>query len=95
MLPLHKAKVMAFRKKYPVRTMKRDNEQDIRQDVNRSILEQISIFKYLGCEMSSEVDCDVKTFNKVKNICGKFHRILKYKTRKHTKLKFCLLYTSY
>ena len=47
----NKTKVMAFRGKYPVRT---------KIEVNGNILEQVSSFNYLGCEISPAVDYDVK-----------------------------------
>ena len=50
MLSPHKTKVMAFRGKYPVRT---------KIEVNGNILEQVSSFNYLGCEISLVVDSDV------------------------------------
>lgn len=66
--------------KYPVRT---------KIHVNGRILEQVSSSNSFRCEGLLTIDSDTENkLNKFKHICGTIHRILKYRTRKETKLNF-------
>ena len=50
-------------------------------------MEKVASFNYVGSEISRAVDFDVKNkLNKFTLICPTIHRLLKYKTRKETKL---------
>ena len=76
----HKSKVMAFRGKWPVRS------KIVLDDMT---MEQVSSFKYLGCNVSFDCENDIPMkLNKFNAICGTIHRILKGKARKETELKF-------
>lgn len=75
-----KTKVMAHRGKFPVRS---------KIVVEDQILEQVSHFEYLGCNVSWDVDRDIeKKVNKFQSICGTINRTLQNKTTKETKMKF-------
>lgn len=57
--------------------------------VNNDIVEQVSSFNYLGCEMTYGYSNDVEQkLNKFNHICGTISRHLKNKTRKDTQVKF-------
>lgn len=74
-----KTKVMAFLGKSPIRTKIVLYEKPI---------EQVSHFRYLGCDISYEPDRDVTDkVHRFQWICGTIHRTLKNKTRKDTKMK--------
>ena len=69
-----KTKVMAHRGKFPVRS---------KIVVEDQILEQVSHFEYLGCNVSWDVDRDIeKKVNKFQSICGTINRTLQNKTTK-------------
>ena len=74
-----KTKVMAFLGKDPVRSKIVLNDKPI---------EQVSHFRYLGCDISYEPDRDIEEkVNKFQMICGTINRTLKNRTRKDTKIK--------
>jgi hypothetical protein len=77
-----KTKVMAFRGKYLIRSK-------ITLD-NNSIIEQVSDFNYLGCNVTYAYDKDLnkKKINKCQSICGVISRTLKRKIREETNFKF-------
>jgi hypothetical protein len=82
-----KTKVMAFQGKYPTRSKIILN--------NKSIMEQVSNFNYLGCNVTYKCDEDLNDkLSKFLNICGVIARTLKKKTRKETNLKFKKKYGS-
>ena len=57
--------------------------------IEGKVLEQISNFNYLGCDISFDVDKDIQNkVNRFQHICGTINRTLKNKTRRETKLKF-------
>jgi hypothetical protein len=71
---------MAFRGKDPIRSK-------ITLD-NNPIIEQLSDFNYLGCDVTYKYDEDLnKKMNKCQSICGVISRTLK-KSKKETNLKF-------
>lgn len=75
-----KSKVMAFRGKYPVRS---------KIAIGNYNLEQVSNFRYLGCDISFNIDRDVENkLVKFRNVCGTIHKYLRNRTRKETRLKF-------
>jgi hypothetical protein len=76
-----KTKVMPFQGKYPIRSKIVLN--------NKSIIEQVPNFNYLGCNATYKYDEDLNDkLSKFQNICGVIARTLKKKTRKETNLKF-------
>ncbi len=71
---------MAFRGKYPVRS---------KIAIGNYNLEQVSNFRYLGCDISFNIDRDVeKKLVKFRNVCGTIPKYLRNRTRKETRLKF-------
>jgi hypothetical protein len=70
---------MAFQVKYPIRSKIILN--------NKSIIEQVSNFNYLGCNVTYKYDLNDK-LSKFQNICGVIARTLNKKTKKDTNLKF-------
>lgn len=75
-----KTKVMAFKGKYPVRC---------KIVVNDKIIEQVSNFVYLGCDVSYDRPKDLRNkVNRFQAICGTISRTLRRKARKETMLKF-------
>jgi hypothetical protein len=75
-----KTKVTAFQGKYPVRSKIILN--------NKSIIEQVSNFNYLGCNVTYKYVEDLNDkLNKFQNVCGVIARTVKKKTRKETDLK--------
>lgn len=75
-----KSKTMAFKGKDPVRS---------KIVVNNEILEQVSHFTYLGCDLTYENETDIqKKLHRFQHICGTLSRTLKKRTRKETQLKF-------
>jgi hypothetical protein len=76
-----KTKIMAFQGKYPNRSKIISN--------NKSIIEQVSNFNYLGCNVKYKYDEDLNDkLSKFQKIYGVIARTLKKKTRKETNLKF-------
>jgi hypothetical protein len=74
-------KVMAFQGKYPIRSKIILN--------NKSIIQQVSSFNYLECNVIYKYDEDLNDkLCKFQNIYGLISRTLKKKTRKETNLKF-------
>lgn len=77
-----KTKIMAFLGKMQIRSKIIIDEQP---------LEQVSNYKYLGCEMSvysgNLKDIDTK-LSRFKMICSTIHKTLRNKTRKETRMKF-------
>jgi hypothetical protein len=72
---------MAFTEKYPFRSKIILN--------NKSIIEQVSNFNYLGCNVTYKYDEYLNDkLSKFQNICGVSARELKKKTRKERNLKF-------
>jgi hypothetical protein len=56
---------------------------------NKSIIEQVSNFNYLGCNVTYKYDEDLNDkLSKFQNIYGVIARTLKKKTRKETNLQF-------
>lgn len=75
-----KTKVMANWGKIPIRS---------KIVVDDKIIEQVSSFNYLGCEISTEKDKDTeKKLTRFQMICGTIHNTLKNKTRPDTRMKF-------
>ena len=72
-------KIMAFKGKYLVPS---------KIEIDGSILEQLKLFNYLGCEMSldRELDFDKKKLKSFQSICGIIRKHLK-KTRTDTQMK--------
>lgn len=71
---------MAFKGKNPVRS---------KILVNGNILEQVSHFNYLGCDISFKYEKDIeKKVNRFQMICGTIGRTLGRKTRKEIQMKF-------
>ncbi|KAJ4447044.1 hypothetical protein ANN_09033 [Periplaneta americana] len=57
--------------------------------VNGNILEQVSHFNYLGCDISFNYEKDIeKKVNRFQMICGTIGRTLGRKARKETQMKF-------
>ncbi len=79
-ISIQKTKSMAFQGKYPNRCKLVVNSQNI---------EQVSSFKFLGCDLSykGEIDAD-KKIEKFNRMCGTIRRTLKSKVRKDTIMKF-------
>lgn len=76
----NKTKIMAFKGKNPVRS---------KIIVNGNILEQVSHFNYLGCDISFNYEKDIeKKVNRFQMICGTIGRTLGRKARKETQMKF-------
>jgi hypothetical protein len=76
-----KTKVLAFQRKYPIRSKVILN--------NKSIIQQVSNFNYLGCNVTYKHDEDLNDkLSKFQNICGIIARALMKKTRKERDLKF-------
>jgi hypothetical protein len=72
---------MAFQEKYPIRLKTFLN--------NKSIIEQVSNFNYVGCNVTYKYDEDLNyKLSKFQNICTVTARTLKTKTRKETNVKF-------
>jgi hypothetical protein len=72
---------MAFQGKCPIRSKVILN--------NKSIIQQVSNFNYLGCNVTYKYDEDLNDIlSKFKKICGVIARKLKKKTRKETNVKF-------
>ena len=57
---------------------------------NKSI-KQVSHFRYLGCNTTCDVDCDVAhKLAKFQSVCGTIRRVSSKKTRKDTRLTLWL-----
>jgi hypothetical protein len=66
---------MAFQGKYPIRSKIILN--------NKLIIEQVSNFNYLGCNVTYKYDEDLNhKLSKFQNMCGVIARTLKEETRK-------------
>jgi hypothetical protein len=79
-ISLTKTKTMAFHGKQSVGT---------KTVIDNYTLEQVTHFKYLGCDVSYQYDNDVDVkLKKIQNICGTIRSSLHGKTRKDTQLKF-------
>lgn len=77
-----KTKIMAFLGKQQIRSKIVIDDQS---------LEQVSNFKYLGCEMNiySRISKDINAkLSRFQMICGTIDKTLKNKTRKETRMKF-------
>lgn len=75
-----KTKVMAFKGKFPVRS---------KIVINGNIIDQVSHFNFLGCDISYEYENDVDNkLHKYQRMCGTIHRQLGNKTTRETKMKF-------
>lgn len=75
-----KTKTMAFLGSNPIRT---------KIVIEDQVLEQVSHFQYLGCDITYDEDKDIKNkVNTFQRICGTIRRTLKNKTRKETQIKF-------
>jgi hypothetical protein len=73
-------KTMAFHGKYPIRT---------KILIYNEIIEQVSDFSYLGCDVTYEINNDIQSkLNEFKQICGSITGTLKGKARKETQIKF-------
>ena len=71
---------MAFLGSNPIRT---------KIVIEDQVLEQVSHFKYLGCDITYDEDKDIiNKVNTFQRICGTIRRTLKNKTRKETQIKF-------
>ena len=78
-ISLKKTKIMAFKGKSPVRS---------KIVLDNKTLEQVSHFRYLGCDISYDRERDIdEKINRFQMICGTINRSLKDKVRKETKLK--------
>ena len=75
-----KTKIMAFHGKWPIRS---------KIVVENKILEQVSNFKYLGCDITYDYDQDLQQkVSRFNMICGAINRSLRNRARKNTLLKF-------
>ena len=75
-----KSKVMAFKGKWPVRSKIVLCDQT---------LEQVRHFKYLGCDISYDMDDDVsEKLARFSAVCGAIRRTIGKKTRQDTQMKF-------
>lgn len=75
-----KTKVMAWQGKYPIRA---------KIVIDNQPVEQVSNFKYLGCEISFNDNDEVKKkLHRFQYMCGTIRRTLKGKVREDTQLKF-------
>ncbi|XP_039301198.1 uncharacterized protein LOC120356339 [Nilaparvata lugens] len=71
---------MAFTGKYPTRS---------KIVIDNKVLEQVSQYCYLGCDISFKDDSDVeRKIGKFQSICGNISRTLGKKARKETIMKF-------
>jgi hypothetical protein len=71
---------MAFEGKHPRRS---------KILIKTKIIEQVSHFNYLGCDVSCNYDADLQTkLNKFQYTCGTIKHTLINKTRKDTQLKY-------
>ena len=71
---------MAFHGKYPVRT---------KICINDNILEQVTTFNYLGCDIGFDDDNDVKKkLHRFQMICGTIRRTLGKRVTPETQIKF-------
>jgi hypothetical protein len=71
---------MAFEGKHPRRS---------KIVIDNKIMEHVSHFNYLGCDVSYNYDADLRIkLNKFQYMCGTIKRTLTNKTRKDTQLKF-------
>ena len=71
---------MAFKGKEPIRT---------KIVIENEVIEQVSHFNYLGCDLTYEYENEVQQkLHKFQYICGTLRKILRKKTRKETQLKF-------
>jgi hypothetical protein len=76
----NKSKVMAFEGKHPRRS---------KIVIDNKIIEQVSHFNYLGCDVSYNYDADLQIkLNKFQYMSGTIKRTITNKTRKDTQLKF-------
>jgi hypothetical protein len=72
---------MAFEEKHP---------RGYKLLVKNKIIEQVSHFNYLACDISSNYDADLQTkLNKFQYMCGTNKHTLTNKTTIDTQLKFC------
>ena len=77
---MQKTKSLAFMDKYPLRT---------KTVLDNMCIEQVSHFRYLGCDSTSHMDYDADhKLAKFQSICGTIHLPLSRKTRKEIQLKF-------
>lgn len=77
---VNKTKVMAFKGKESIRT---------KIVLQNMVLEQVTRFNYLGCEITYGRDRDITSkIHKFQAICGTINRTFKKKARKETLLKF-------
>ena len=70
---------MVFKGKFPIRC---------KVVVEDEVLEQVSHFDFLGCDIGCEHDDKNKSVKKYQMMCGKMQRTLRNKTRNDTKMKF-------
>ena len=57
--------------------------------IDNSVLEQVSHFNYLGCDISYRKDNDIESkLKKISCTYGTIRRLLKNKTQRKTQLKF-------
>ena len=76
----NKTKIMAFQGRNPVRS---------KIIIEDSILEQVSHFQYLGCDITYKHDQDVdKKIQKFQAVCGTIKRTFKNKVRQETQLRY-------
>jgi hypothetical protein len=76
----NKSKVMAFEGKHPRRS---------KIVIDNKIIEQVSHFNCLGCDVSYNYDADLQIkLYKVQRMCGTIECTVTNKTRKDTQLKF-------
>ncbi len=54
--------------------------------VDNKIIEQVSSFNYLGCEIGHDEDTN-KKLSKFQSVCGIIHRTIENKTRKEMRIK--------
>lgn len=79
-ISINKTKVMAFSGKNPLRA---------KIIIDDQMIEQVSHYKYLGCDISYGYDKDIEyKINQFQAICGTINRTLNNKAHKQTKLKF-------
>ena len=79
-ISVQKTKIMASVSKYTVRT---------KSVLNNKIIQQMSVIRYLGCDIIYDVNYDVDhKLDNFQSICGTIRQVLSRKTRKQTRLNF-------
>lgn len=79
-ISIDKTKIMAFTGKHPTRS---------KIVIDNKVLEQVSKYTYLGCDISYSEDLDIeKKIGKFQVVCGNISRTLGKQARRETIMKF-------